>query len=495
MLICIAAYLPLVANNLTNTLDGLWQPTFYAAGGWELSIGRWGWVIFDAFRGGYATQPFNAIFTFLLIIPGLLLSFSIFEWDNHYVLYIFLFLISTTVCCYLSYTYMSPTFGAATLTPAIAVWLLVKNFDSKRMRALCYLMSTVLLVATLSLYQANIGCFAITSVVYAMYKLLKNERKNALSFLLKAIIIAIIACLIYKVLWDAALLVSGISAAGFKGANSLSIVGILKRIPKGIILAYKSFFTFYSFGMGYYIFRYLRIVLFVIVILIAIYKGVKRLRKDIISLLLYLVLLAIIPLASNVYYLLVADNVKLMMQMTGSLSLVLPLLFCFIDLDLSKIKRIMLICFSVIFLFGNIIAVGTDMEAMKQGMSSSMAIMNTINNTLVREDLLKTDYEYAFIGRISDSPLFRKNELWDRANEYAKVGFYTLYHDCIMYSYDGLIDDMGINLKTVDIEEYENILKDEQTIQNMTVYPDDGSIIKKDNTIIIKVSDTYKIGE
>lgn len=48
----VVVYFPLMSQKLTNTFDGLWMDTYYIAGGWELSIGRWLWPLADALRFG-----------------------------------------------------------------------------------------------------------------------------------------------------------------------------------------------------------------------------------------------------------------------------------------------------------------------------------------------------------------------------------------------------------------------------------------------------------
>ncbi len=42
----------MIANGYTNSSDGLWKPSNFQAGNWELSIGRWAWLFLDKFREG-----------------------------------------------------------------------------------------------------------------------------------------------------------------------------------------------------------------------------------------------------------------------------------------------------------------------------------------------------------------------------------------------------------------------------------------------------------
>lgn len=49
----------MIANGYSNSSDGLWKPSSFQAGNWELSIGRWAWLFLDKFCEGYAAEPLN----------------------------------------------------------------------------------------------------------------------------------------------------------------------------------------------------------------------------------------------------------------------------------------------------------------------------------------------------------------------------------------------------------------------------------------------------
>ena len=63
--------------------------------------------------------------------------------------------------------------------------------------------------------------------------------------------------------------------------------------------------------------------------------------------------------------------------------------------------RVLLIM-AALLLYGNIYAVGTDIDAMAQGSNSANTIMNNIVVTLNEKQLVSSDYQYAFFGNISD---------------------------------------------------------------------------------------------
>ena len=128
-LLSVLCYLPMIANGVTNSIDGLWHTTYFQASNWEISTGRWAWPLVDKIRMGYAAEPFNSFLSLLLITAAAWIAIHIFtETTTKHYMYVLLVTISTTTCCFLSYRFQSPAFGVATLLPVIAAYLL-KNIQ------------------------------------------------------------------------------------------------------------------------------------------------------------------------------------------------------------------------------------------------------------------------------------------------------------------------------------------------------------------------------
>ena len=166
---------------------------------------------------------------------------------------------------------------------------------------------------------------------------------------------------------------------------------------------------------------------------------------------------------------------------------------CFLD-EIGIVRKWAILALGIILLYGNIFAVGADIDAMAQGSNSSNMIMNNIAVTLNQKQLLSDDYDYAFFGNISANELFKKNELYDVASPYAKFGTMQTKPDMVHKSYIGLLDDIGLDLEIVDNEKYLE-LYDSGILDNMPAYPEEGSIIEKDGVVIVKVSDDYIFGK
>ena len=98
--------------------------------------------------------------------------------------------------------------------------------------------------------------------------------------------------------------------------------------------------------------------------------------------------------------------------------------------------------------------------------------------------------EYVFLGDISDNELFTKNELWDAASNYAKGGEFWTSPECMINSYNGILDHIGIHLSLASQETYIKYI-DSIKVKSMPTYPSNGSIVVNGDDIIIKLSNDY----
>ncbi|WP_022767883.1 glucosyltransferase domain-containing protein [Butyrivibrio sp. NC2007] len=492
MLISVVCFLPIIANSLTNSYDGLWYSTYYQAGNLELASGRWAWLFLDKIREGYSAEPFNSLLALLFMTAGTYFLFLPFMHKKHILLYALLIIVSTTTCCYLSYRFQSPTFGASFFTATLSAWFVINSDTSgniKKVLLSCAL-GTLLLSVSLGLYQSNIGCFCLALLAYSMYMLLSDNRANTPIILIRGIGVLLAGCIVYKILWDVALILRHTAAASYRGADSVSILTIIKMLPQSILGTYASFVDFFSFNEGYYVFKIIRCFLVIVLFAFLLFQGIRKLRNNLRDCILFIALWLLIPVAANLFLLLAPFAGWLSMQMTGPLSIVVPLLLCVLEQGIKRAKICLIL--GCVFLYGNIYAVGTDIDALSQGMTSSQAIVQNVIASITEEEIYSDDNEYLFVGNISDSPLFRKNILWSRASSYAKAGDSGIYSSSYYDSYKGVLDDIGIQLKIGSLDDYFSVLEDDSVLSAPN-YPNPKSIIKKGNLVIIKISDNIGI--
>ncbi len=491
-------YLPLIARGLTNSVDGLWASTYSQAGNWELSIGRWAWLFLDKARDGYGAEPFNSLLTLLLIAIAMYIMTNMFMGESakpRYRFYIFSMIVmcSTTVCCYLSYRYMSPTFGMSVLLSVAAAWFISAEMEDKKKANLYLAIATAFLIVSLGLYQANIGCFCVIIIFMMMKYIFQNDIKKVFNTFIRALLCGAIGCVLYKIAWDLCLWARKVSPADYNGANSLSVPHMLLSLPKSLMRIYGYWISYFMFRDGNYVFRLVRIVVTVLIFLLLFWTGIMGLRKRPKYLALYFLLVLLVPVGADIFLILAPDSMGVLAQMTFPMMMVLPLILCFLSEEAKKRDRLLCLL-GILLLYGNIYAVGADIDAMAQGSNSSNTIMNNIVVTLNQNELVSSDYQYAFFGNISANVMFKKNELFDTASGYAKFGKIQKKPDMVHKSYIGLVDDIGVNLEIVDNDLYHEIYYS-GVLDEMPAYPADGAIVLKDGVVIVKVSDDYKVGE
>ncbi|MBQ7147320.1 MAG: glucosyltransferase domain-containing protein [Pseudobutyrivibrio sp.] len=489
-LLSVLCYLPMIANGVTNSADGLWITSYHQAGSWEISTGRWAWPILDKLRMGYAADPFNSFLALLLITTAAWLTIQVFSdlTKKHY-MYVLLITVSTTTCCYLSYRFQSPSFGMATLLPIIAVFLISnKSFTGKESWIVNSLI-VLFLVLTLALYQANLGIFCVLVVFLFMKYILEDDLHYGFKFITRAILISLVSCVLYKTLWEVCLKLRNIEASDYNGADS-SFITILKNIPVGIKHAYVNLMSRrFLFDGSNYIYKPIRLLIYTFIFGLLIYIATTKLKGNFKAKLWYFIALLLIPLAANICFILTPSVQFISMQMTA------PILFsgitaiCFIENYALKLKK--LITFSIaLLLYGNIYCVGTDEDAMIQGHRSMEAVTAQVVSTLDKMDAISTDKKYVFIGSPCKNELFRKNELWDKASPYAQTGDIWPNLSCTVYTYNGLLDHIGIQLNMADSETYERYMRSNE-FKNMPCYPDKGSIVVHEDEVVVKISNRY----
>ncbi len=440
---------------------------------------------------GYAAEPFNSFLALLLMTIAAWLTIQIFtDISKKHFLYVLLVTVSTTTCCYLSYRFQSPSFGMATLLPAIAAYLLSQVYETRRENWLVNALATLLVVATLALYQANLGIFCVLVVFLFMKYILEEKLEYGLKFLIKSILIGLASCVIYKIIWDLCLKIRRIGVSNYNGADS-SFSEILLNIPAGINHAYSNWCWRRALQDSNYIFEPIRLLIYILILGLFILIGIKVLKGNLKTRLCFFAALLLIPMATNIVFLLTPGAPYLSMQMTGPLLFSGLIALCFVDVYTFNLKKLLTVLVALL-LYGNIYCVGTDEDAMIQGLKSMEAIMAQVVSSLEKMDALDTSKEYVIYGDPSKSKLFKKNELWDKASPYAQAGDIWPNIVCTRGTYTGLLNHLGIQLNIADNETYIMHLNSKE-LADMPTYPSKGSIVVHGNEVLIKISNEYKV--
>lgn len=489
-LVSLLCYLPFIAKGLTNSVDGLWASSYYQSGNIELGSGRWFLLFLDKGRGAYGAEPFSTFLALFFISLAIYISISMFtEIGYKTAFYSILIPCSTTMCCILAYRFTSANYGLSILLSVLSAWIITRDAKPQKTRIKYVIAAIVIMVFSLGIYQANLGCLCVPVILYMMKLIADEDNKKCFTVFRDTAIVGITSCILYKIAWDICLKARGITASDYNGADSISPVSIILGLPKTLALIYRSWVNFFTGGFSNYIFSPIRTLIILFVFVSVIFVGVKKLRKNPKNLILYILLFLLLPIGANIAVILAPSTKAIILQMTAPMMFVIPLMLFYLDSQIIKMEKVMIVL-GVMLLYGNVIAVGTDIDALNQGSNTTYAIMNNIVTSLKDNDLLDSDYKYAFYGTPSANELFQVNDLYRHSSGYARFGTLQTKPDMIRNAYVGLLDDIGIHIECIDYDEYLEIL-DSGVLDSMPAYPSEGSIYEKDGVVVIKVSEEY----
>ena len=524
LIVCSLTYFTLITNELTNTYDGMWQGSFYRDYEWVTSIGRWFWPFIGFGRRHVSPEPFTSLFSILLYILGACLIISIFDLWNSWVKYLVVTgcVVNTSVLACLSYRYMSPTFAFSFFSAILPVWLIAK-FKPAKVTGKAILLSLAILSVVLSLasYQANIGCFCLL-IVFVLVKINEEDKtiKELFTFVLKAIIILGIGCVIYKIIWDVVLRYSGLSAAEYRGADSLSVIEMVEHLPIRIKDSYNAWldYAWRKDNIKHNIFQNKYSIMFkgpmVILFLLMAFspkKGEEHEKKALINVILRrcisVCLLLLLPVAENISFLLSYKGGDMMIQMSHPMAIEIMVLLCLLINRYDTLKNINIYkgiggkyknaissavfgFFIVCILYGRMIAVSVDQHEMLVSRNTSCALFNRVISDVETKGLLDDkQLGVVIIGRPSDNPLFYKDNLWDLSNGYSHYGEFWLGGDCCTQSYRGFLRDAGVNILLNPDHEHWHYFETKEEVQTMPAYPKEGYVEIIDDCLVIKLSD------
>lgn len=501
----VVVYFPLMSQKLTNTFDGLWVDTYYIAGGWELSIGRWLWPLADALRFGVQTDPINSLLTLSLVTLSFILVRRLFTTKDSFLTYLLgmAFISSASVSIQLSYRYMSPIFGLSLFLSVAAAYCVIRTENKAR----AVVQGTACLTLSLGLYQANLGSFCLILLVYFLMLLFqKPDRSLIHGHIAKSLCSAAAGVVLYYLTLKIVLLITGFQMSEYNGAASVSPLYVLKRLPTGAARAYQIF--------GIYFFRnqYRNNILqamgfFALIVLLVGFGLLKRFWQVVRSrdpeyILLSAAALAVLPAICNVT-LLITSEATWRLQMAGALDLFIPL--CILLLDVTRKKqpqneklRMAVIGGTVLLagliVYGNVYMRAVDQEAMYEGRKSLKSMTDRIADDLI--DFGYFDGEerlpVVFVGRPSSNPTFLMREYYLYANTYAQIGRFWGGSGVARQVWKSVFQNITpVNLTYGRVERYLEVYAESETEQ-MPTYPQEGYIRQIGDTVVVKISDDYK---
>ena len=411
--ILFVVHLPLFYKNIISA-DILLNNYLYKGYSWEISLGRFGLYIVGLIKSYLNIPCIDLVISFVIIsISSILLidSFDIKSKLNK-TLFILFICVSPVVSATLLFNYCSIGYLISFLCGILSVYIFYKvnNKFSK------YLIPIILIVVSLSMYQAYLSLIITFFVIYNIKLLLDNNFKYMEFF--KYLICLVIGVILYFIAMKLSLYVFHISISNYSNADKIGI-NTLINIPDKIIDSYKFFYNYYftdSIMKNTYMHNnYLNLLVFILLVInlfIYFYKSSTD-RKNIVIIILLLLLL---PIFLNSIIFVINDS-KLQLLMSMSYIMVIVLL---LSINNFKIKYISLII--LIFLLRNYLI---------QDQATYLSLEHTFNtyynviDIALKNDVDNINKKYIIIGEVKNNSDINKRNygfisddsiFWDEYN-------------------------------------------------------------------------------
>lgn len=485
-------YLPLMSGNLVNNFDGIWHPSYFVAGNWEISLGRGLQRYADRARFGLVTSSFNSLLVLFLITISDVFIIKKLQIGNFFVQMLFLFLsiANPVICESLSYSYMSINFGLAYLFSVLAFYMVC--YGKKYKFYLDAIFAAIFFAISMGFYQAYMGVTFVLIIVFLLKSTIeKIDNKLYFKTLLNSVIMLFIGTPLYIGITKILCYKAGVSLSSYKGADNVSLINIVVSLPKSIVSCYEQFYEYViSKNMGIHLeFCHYIVIAFLLVEVVSILYRLYVVRKqNSLQIIISTICFLLLPVAAcSVCAIAIGNEIRGLMATGIVFALIIPMI-TFID---DKITSVM--CWFILLLlsFYLVSAVERDQIALHEGKVATTTLVQNIFNQIYESDYLEQTSSVAFIGRVADNPTFRKSITYESANEYAQFGKWSTDTRNNRVTWEGVINEFcGMSVNMCGDETYEQIKNSDQ-IRNMPLFPYKGSISIVDDVLVIKVSDNY----
>lgn len=384
-------HFPLISKNIISA-DILLNNYFYKGYSWEISLGRFGLFVVGLFKSFLTIPHIDFFFSSLIICFIIYFLFKLFKIDKPFnrIIFILIFVLCPFTSVTLTFNYCSIAYFLAFLCGVLSLYLFY-NIKNKYLRII---IPIILIVTSLSMYQAYLSLIVTLYVIYHITLVLKNNINYKDCF--KYLGLIIVGVISYFVLMKISLYVFNIDMSSYSNADKVGISTLL-NIPNKLIDSYILFFEFFfknSIVKNTFMYNHLiYLCLFIAIIFSTIYYFIKNkiYYKNII---LVSLLLLLLPVFLN-FVLFVINDSKLQLLMSSSY-LIIPLYVLSIC-DFKKINYVYLVlCF---FLLRNYCIQD---QATYLSLENTFNKYDTIISTAINNNINNLDKSFAIIGSLKN---------------------------------------------------------------------------------------------
>ena len=463
-LLLIVVHLPLLTKTLL-TADVLLNNSFYNGYSWELSLGRFGLYVVGLLKNYLSIPHVELFISFILINMITYLLIKLFEIDSkvHKIFIVLFMVLSPIISATLLFHYCSVPYFIAFLCGIGAVY----TYYFSKNKYLKYLLPVVLMIISLSMYQAYLSLIVSVFMFYQMKLILNKKIQYKESGIYLLLILA--SMIIYYVGVKLSLLVFHVDMASYSNANSIGISTLL-HIPSKLIDSYQLFFQmFFTNDIMKNTYLWNHVIHGIILLLFIIQFGITTYKSKTTTLnkVILCILLLLIPVFLNSVIFVISDA-KLQLLMSASY-LILPIFFLSI-LDHKKLSILTFICLGL--LFRNYFIQN---QATYLTLENTYKAYDTVIQSAIQNHINELDKSFIVIGNISNKNDNISNRnygyisdeglFWDEYN-LRKLGFERFCRE-----------NYGLSIKFGDEDVYQESLD----------YPEEDIIYEYRDTIVINL--------
>lgn len=498
LIVGLIAHITMITETIMSQ-DGLWNSIeYFRPGDWETSLGRWGIEIIERLTQFIAIPTINTVFCILMMAITAVFIVDLLDLKSK-VSAIFTasaLVLTPTLVATLLYIYTAFAYCFNLLISTLVIWFLYK-FKHKKIG---FALATICFMFSLSIYQSYIGVSIGLCIMVSVLDLFKNKDiKDVLRNIGKTVLAVFIGGILYYIVTQILLKISGMALSEYKSAQSISIIGIITGLKDTVIQTYRDFNSFFFGNQIIYNTNYRREViytLFFIMFSVGIISALASLKEEnkkvkIGKIVLIVAFICVLPIGLNIIDIIVVGNT--MYALTAvQMILVIPFVFAIFEL-LNKfiIIKWVAILSAFFVMWTYYIADNTSYAALKltynQAYSSTMRVMDRIETT----PGYTKGMPILFGGIIGNNNYPRTSSLY--IYTIGSIVNNTTFHG----PYGGAMGTWikflkifyGLDVKLCTAEEYYNIVTGEEYKENMECFPAESSVKIMNGIVVVKLDE------
>ena len=484
ILIGIIIHLPLFTKDILSA-DIILNNTYYSGYSWEVSLGRFGLFIIGLLKSYIVIPHIELFLSLILIAISSIELIDLFKIKNKLlqILTCLIIVVCPNISATLLFNYCSLPYTIAFFGSITSIYLLVKEKN----KYLKTLIPIILLVTSLSMYQAYLPVSITLLVLYNIKELLNNNFKYKET--LKNILIIIISVILYFILMKLSQLVLNINMSDYTNASSFSINNIL-NIPNQIIKTYQVFIDYFFTNKiltNTNIYNnIINIILLIVLVINLIYLIIKN-NLPTINKVLIIFLVLTLPIYINCI-LLIMPTATMQLLMSSAYILLVPFLF---SIENNKIYKVIFIVLISLLIRNYTVQDNATYKTLEITHNKTLSIANDIVDEINK---LGYNKEVMITGNLNNNDYYNYNTNLDINNitnlNYGFVTKHPLFWDEYRNIKNGwsryLYQYTSTNINFVSEDKYNKILSSDE-YKSLEQYPNNNYIQIIDNVIVIKL--------